>query len=131
MEDLILPLFTVPASVMPTCSGCLVCSAISSWARTHISTSEDLMLITRLSYPISSIIFTWFKALSTSPSAVTPRYFSSSSFSSEPLFTPTRIGILRSFATSTTAFTRSFAPIFPGLIRILSAPRSMAAIARR
>ena len=48
-----------------------------------------------------------------------------------PLFTPTRMGIPRSFATSTTALIRSVLPIFPGLIRILSAPFSMAAIARR
>ena len=94
-------------------------------------TSEDLILMTRLSYPISSISFTLSKALSTSPSAVTPWYFSTRSFSKEPLFTPTRIGMLRSFATSTTAFTRSALPIFPGLIRILSAPFSIAAIARR
>ena len=47
------------------------------------------------------------------------------------LFTPTRMGIFRSFATSTTALIRSVLPIFPGLIRILSAPFSIAAIARR
>ena len=58
-------------------------------------------------------------------------YPSTSSFSREPLFTPTRMGIPRSFATSTTALIRSVLPIFPGLIRILSAPFSMAAIARR
>ena len=40
-----------------------------------------------------------------------------------------RIGMLRSFATSTTAFTRSALPILPGLIRILSAPFSIAAMA--
>ncbi|CUQ63493.1 Uncharacterised protein [Dorea longicatena] len=50
------------------------------------------MLTTRLSYPISSIIFTLSKALSTIPSAVTPPYFSINGFSSEPLFTPTRMG---------------------------------------
>ena len=43
------------------------------------------MLITRLSYPISSMIFTLSRALSTSPSAVTPPYFSTSSFSRDPL----------------------------------------------
>ena len=53
------------------------------------------------------------------------------SFSSEPLLTPTRIGIFLSFATSTTACTRSLLPMLPGLILILSAPCSMAAIASR
>ena len=47
-------------------------SAISSWALAHMRTSEDLMLITRLSYPISSMMCTLSRALSTSPSAVTP-----------------------------------------------------------
>ena len=131
MADLILPLMIVPASVIPTCSGWSVWLAISSCAFTHIITSEDLILMTRLSYPISSISFTLSKALSTSPSAVTPWYFSTRFFSKEPLFTPTRIGMLRSFATSTTAFTRSALPILPGLMRILSAPFSIAAIARR
>ena len=131
IDDLILPLINVPASVIPTCNGCSVFDAISSWAFTHIMTSEDLILITRLSYPISSIIFTLSNALSTMPSAVTPWYFSTRSFSRDPLFTPTRIGIFRLFASSTTAFTRSALPIFPGLIRILSAPFSIAAIARR
>ena len=131
IEDLILPLMIVPASVMPTCRGWSVCFAISSCAFTHIITSEDLILMTRLSYPISSIIFTLSNALSTIPSAVTPWYFSTRSFSKEPLLTPTRIGICRSLAASTTACTRSLFPIFPGLIRILSAPCSIAAIAKR
>ena len=89
------------------------------------------MLITRLSYPSSSTTATSFNALSTRASAVTPPYFARRSFSREPLFTPTRIGIPYSFALSTTAFTRSLAPMLPGLMRILSAPLSIAAIARR
>ncbi|MPN63279.1 hypothetical protein SDC9_211036 [bioreactor metagenome] len=131
MEDLMLPASRVPDSVIPTCSGYWHLSAISSWALTHIMTSEDLMLTTRLSYPISSIMCTLSMALSTRPSAVTPLYFSTRCFSREPLFTPTRIGTWYSFALSTTACTRSLAPIFPGLILILSAPFSIAAIARR
>ena len=63
--------------------------------------------------------------------AVTFPYFSMICFSNEPLFTPTRIGTLYSFALSTTAFTLSEEPIFPGLILILSAPFSIAAIAIR
>ena len=47
------------------------------------------------------------------------------------LLTPTRIGTPYSFALSTTAFTLSSSPMLPGLIRILSAPFSMAAMARR
>ena len=131
MADLILPLLTVPDSVMPTCSGYTVFPASSSWAFTHINTSEDLILMTRLSYPKSSIMCTLSSALSTMPSAVTPPYFSINGFSREPLLTPTRMGIFRSFAASTTAFTRSVLPILPGLIRILSAPFSMAARAIR
>ena len=42
-----------------------------------------------------------------------------------------RVGMLYSFALSTTALTRSLAPMFPGLIRILSAPLSIAAMASR
>ncbi len=49
MADLMFPRITVPASVMPTCNGYGVRAAISSWAATHINTSEDLMLMTRLS----------------------------------------------------------------------------------
>ena len=44
---------------------------------------------------------------------------------------PTRIGTLLSFAASTTALIRSLLPMFPGLILILSAPFSIAAIAMR
>ena len=87
------------------------------------------MLITRFSYPSSSIILTLSSALSTIPSAVTPPYFSRRFFSSEPLLTPTRMGIFLSFATFTTAATFSRDPMLPGLMRILSAPFSMAAIA--
>ena len=50
-------------------------------------------------------------------------------FSSEPLFTPTLIGISRSFAERTTASSLSLPPIFPGFILILSAPFSIAAMA--
>ena len=49
MEDLMFPDHTVPASVIPTWRGCLVLSAISSWALAHMRTSEDLIEITRLS----------------------------------------------------------------------------------
>ena len=87
------------------------------------------MLITKLSYPKSSIVFTLSKALSTMPSAVTFPYLSKICFSNEPLFTPTLIGIFFAFATSTTAFNLSISPIFPGLILILSAPFSIAAMA--
>ena len=83
------------------------------------------------SYPRSSMIFTLSRALSTSPSAVTPPYFATSSFSREPEFTPTRIGTLWAFAHITTALMRSMLPMLPGLMRIASAPFSMAAIAIR
>ena len=78
---------------------------------------------------MSSITAASFKALSTKASAVTPPYFSRRSFSREPEFTPTLIGIFLSLAQSTTAFTLSLLPIFPGFIRILSAPFSIEAIA--
>ena len=128
-EDFILPANNVPASVIPTCNGYGHFLAISSCAFTHIITSEDLILTTRLLYPISSISCILSRALSTSPSAVTPWYFSTRCFSSDPLFTPTRIGTPYSFAFSTTARTLCSSPILPGLIRILSAPFSIAAIA--
>ena len=95
------------------------------------SLEKDLILITRLSYSIRSIQATLSNALSTSPSAVTPPYFSIKAFSRDPLFTPTRIGTPYSRAFFTTARTRSSLPMLPGLIRILSAPHSMAAIASR
>ena len=72
MEDLIFPASSVPDSVMPTCNGYGHTGARSSCAFTHIITSDDLILTTRLSYPISSIICTLSSALSTRPSAVTP-----------------------------------------------------------
>ena len=69
------------------------------------------------------------RALSTMPSAVTPPYFSINAFSREPLLTPTRMGMPRSFAVATTACTLSGPPMLPGLMRILSAPFSMEAMA--
>ena len=60
------------------------------------------------------------------PAAVTPPYFASSSFSSEPPLTPMRMGMPRSRQASATARTRSFEPMLPGLMRILSMPRSHA-----
>ena len=67
---------------------------------------------------------TWPMALSTRAWAVTPPYFLSNSFSSEPPLTPMRMGMPRSRQASATARTRSFDPMLPGLMRILSAPCS-------
>ena len=47
--DLIFPENKVPASVIPTWRGWSVLEVISSCAFTHINTSEDLILMTRLS----------------------------------------------------------------------------------
>ena len=63
-------------------------------------------------------------ALSTSASAVTPPYLASRSFSKDPPLTPMRMGMPRSRQASATARTRSFDPMLPGLMRILSAPCS-------
>ena len=89
------------------------------------------MLITMFSKDRSSSARTSRSALSASPSGVTRPSRSRISFSSDPALTPTRIGIPCSRAFSTTARTCSGAPMLPGLIRILSAPASMAAIASR
>ena len=78
---------------------------------------------------MSWIILSIFAPLTASASAVTPPYFSIRSFSRDPEFTPTLIGIFLDLAASTTAFTLSRLPMLPGLILILSAPFSMAAIA--
>ena len=69
------------------------------------------------------------KALSTNPSSVTPPYLAMRCFSREPLLTPTLIGIFLSLATATTLARFSLEPMLPGLILILSAPFSMAAMA--
>lgn len=65
-------------------------------------------------------------ALSTIALAVGFPYFSNKSFSNEPAFTPILIGIFFSLHLSTTAFTLSSAPIFPGLILTLSTPELIA-----
>ena len=70
-------------------------------------------------------------ALSTIPSAVGQPCRSTMSFSSEPAFTPMRIGTLRSRAAFTTSRTRSRAPMFPGLSRIPCTPAESAASASR
>ena len=70
-------------------------------------------------------------ALSTMASALAPLYFFNISFSREPELTPIRIGILNSFAQSTTDFTFLLLPIFPGFILSPSAPALAAIIARR
>ena len=73
----------------------------------------------------------WRRALSTMPSGVAPLYFLRMSFSSDPAFTPMRMGMPRSRAQSATARTFRAPPIFPGLIRRPSAPARAAAMARR
>ena len=75
--------------------------------------------------PQSSSRRTCPSALSASASAVTPPYFRKISFSSDPPLTPTRMGMPRSRQPSATARTRSFDPMLPGLMRILSTPPSM------
>ena len=59
---------------------------------------------------------------STIPSAVGPPCFARRSFSSEPAFTPMRIGILRSLATATTSCTNGVPPMLPGFRRSPSTP---------
>ena len=62
---------------------------------------------------------------------ITIHYFSNKSFSKDPAFTPILIGMFFSLHLSTTAFTLSSAPIFPGLILILSTPAFIAFIASK
>ena len=57
--------------------------------------------------------------------------FSSSSFSRLPPLTPMRMGMPFSPAFSTTAFTRSWPPMLPGLMRRQAAPPSAAIRASR
>ena len=87
------------------------------------------MLSTMSSKPAFSSIRAWFSALSTRHSAVGPPYFSSSSFSALPLFTPMRIGIWWAFAQSASSRTRASPPMFPGLMRSFAMPFSAARIA--
>ena len=85
-------------------------------------TREHFTEMQMSSNPQSFSRCTWPMALSTSACAVTPPYRVSSSFSSEPPLTPMRMGMPRSRQASATARTRSFAPMLPGLMRILSIP---------
>ena len=71
------------------------------------------------------------RALSTMASGQGCPYFSSRGFSRLPAFTPMRIGMCLARQASATAFTFSGAPILPGLMRILSMPRSAASSASR
>ena len=66
------------------------------------------------------------KADSTMASGHTRPYLARISRSREPPLTPIRMGMLRWRQASATAFTRSSLPIFPGLMRTLSAPAAMA-----
>ena len=63
----------------------------------------------------SSRIRASFSALSTSASGVGAPYFSSRSFSSEPAFTPMRIGTPRSFASRAISRTLSWYLMLPGI----------------
>ncbi len=73
----------------------------------------------------------WRSALSTIPSAVGQPCFATMSSSSEPAFTPMRMGTLRSRAAFTTSRTRPWLPMLPGLSRTQWMPASMAWSARR
>ncbi len=77
----------------------------------------------------SSRIRASFIALSTSAGAVGAPWRSSNSFSSEPAFTPIRIGTPRAFASRAMSRTLSWYLMFPGLIRSPWIPASSAAIA--
>src|SRR6266536_667949 len=70
-----------------------------------------------------------FSADSTSASGVGLPYFSRRSFSSEPAFTPIRIGTPRAFASRAIRRTLSWYLMLPGLIRSPWIPASNAAIA--
>ena len=71
----------------------------------------------------------WRNADSSIASPVGSRYFFCKSFSSEPAFTPIRIGTLWWRAAATTSLTFWSLPILPGLIRRQSAPTSATAMA--
>ena len=97
-----------------------------------VAGTEDAFSDTQMfSKPYSSSRRMWPSALSTMASGVGPPYLSSSSFSREPPFTPTRMGMRRSLQVLATASTRRGEPMLPGLMRILSTPCSAAARARR
>ena len=77
----------------------------------------------------SSRIRASFSADSTSASGVGAPYRASRSFSSEPAFTPIRIGTPRAFASRAITRTLSWYLMLPGLIRRPWIPASSAAIA--
>ena len=93
--------------------------------------TEEALTETTISLtPNFSNTATLYSALSTKASALRP-YFSKKFFSILPVFEPTRTGILCAFTQSATYLSSVSPPMLPGLIRILSAPCSMAAIAIR
>jgi hypothetical protein len=83
------------------------------------------------SKPMSSRMPTCFAALSTIAAGVGLPNCLRNSFSTEPLFTPMRIGVPRSLAIATMRSTRLRWLMLPGLRRILSTPASRARIAMR
>jgi hypothetical protein len=120
------PYRTVPASVTPTWSGWSRFSAKRWYASTVTGTLDDFIDTQTLWKPMLSSRSTSSRALSTSALAVGPPCRSKSSFFREPALTPTRMGIPRSAAARATSRTRSFEPMFPGLMRSLSMPASTA-----
>ena len=116
-----------PASVTPRCNGYDTASASKRYACTISGTllafTEILMRSksTSLKYAISC------NADSTIASAVRPPYFSYSAGSSDPPFTPIRIGRLRSRASDATALMCSGLRMLPGFNRNPCTPASIAA----
>ena len=104
----------------------------NKWIKDMVFGTEDDLIEMQMSSKSQSFSRpTWYSALSTIASGVGPPNFSRMCFSTEPEFTPMRIGRWRAFAAFTTACTRSAPPMLPGFKRILSTPDSIAASARR
>src|SRR5581483_5980316 len=99
------------------------------YASIIVAACECLTEITMSGKSSSSRIRTSESADSTSASGDLVPNFASTSLSSDPAFTPTRIGTPRAFASRAISRSRSWCLMFPGLIRSPWTPPSRAAIA--
>ncbi len=129
--DLIRPPGGGPASVTPRCSGySTVCAS-----RRYDSTIEGTLLCFTEIFmswkPTSSSSRISWTAESTSACGTGAPYLSRRSLSSDPAFTPTRIGTPASSAAVATALMCSGLRMLPGLSRNPATPASSAASASR
>ena len=127
--DFISPPGSGPASVTPKCKGYSTFSASNLYDSIINGTFECFTEIFILKKSTSSRYFNSVIADSTKASGVASPYFSSKSLSSDPPFTPIRIGMFALNAAFATSLICDSFLMFPGLSLRPSTPASIAASA--